>query len=110
MIIEPADQFAVADSAMRLDPFSLFLDRFAFPPEQAQPREQSPVEEHAVSENQQVARGDGNQQAQVQTSGDIFCAHEKAILDGMPIDLVRELPEALRSHSPHMPGHGLRHV
>ena len=30
MIVEPASQFAVGDSAMSLDPFSLAADRFTF--------------------------------------------------------------------------------
>ena len=33
MIVKPASQFAVADSAMRLDPLSFAADRFAFRPE-----------------------------------------------------------------------------
>ena len=61
MIVKPPRQFSVTDSAMRLDPFSLAADRFAFRPEEGEAREQSPVEEHAISENQQVARGDRNQ-------------------------------------------------
>jgi hypothetical protein len=33
MIVKPARQFAIADSAMRLNPFSFSADRFAFRPE-----------------------------------------------------------------------------
>src|SRR5580704_6563637 len=67
VIVKPACQFAVADSAMRLDPLSFATDRFAFRPEYTKPREQTPIEEHAISKNLQIARGNRNEQAQIQS-------------------------------------------
>src|SRR5207237_9190186 len=99
LVTKPSRQFLIAGPAMRLDPSPLFADRFPFGPKQAEPRKQSRVEARAVPKNQQIARRHRNQQAQIQTHRDILRAHEKPVLDRMPINLIRQLLEALRSPS-----------
>src|SRR5690349_3239847 len=109
-VAEPGTDLSFTYTATRLNLAALAQRALTVLPHESERGEEPAVPHQGIADNRHVAKSDRQEKAEAGSDRRIFQAHQKAVLDRVPVYSQGQLPEALGGNPALMPAYRGGHI